>query len=222
VDEGGKVIATFNDTDVATVSGSTITVSEIEKEGYGIYSFIKSETGGSACPDTPKAGPATVRLTAADFADPGKGTVQLCAYNKPKGEATAKVTLTFIEAKDGVATWRLQPESPADLYVWDESADECLELNGAACGDIGKGSNGKFYGDQKGQYFLITQSYKQDGESCSVTHTAQYSRPETPGERETLTGTYQCSGAPTLGTWGMLIAFVGAVGAAWYVRRVRA
>lgn len=223
--QAGALLAGFKDTDVAAVPAGDVTVTEVTQAGSEIYSFIKNPSGGSACPDTPTPGPAQVVLTAADFPAAGSGTIMLCAYNRSTAPATAetpKVTLTFVEAKDGVVTWRLEPETAADLYVWDESADSCTAFNGATCGAIGNGDHGNFASGQAGQYFLVTQAYVATGESCEVNHTAEYSLPGTPETRLTVTGRYVCSGAPVLGQWWLLLAFVAAVGVAWHVRRIQA
>jgi len=115
-------------------------------------------------------------------------------------------------------TWRLEPNQPADLLVWDAGIGGCEEHEGAACGDITAGGYGKFYATAKGEYLLLTQKFKSDGDACKVTNTAEWATSDSE-KRQSVTASYECSGASTMG-WSLFALFAtGAAGLAWVVQR---
>ena len=130
-----------------------------------------------------------------------------------------KVTKTFVKANDTTVVWKIEPSEPADLLVWDLKAESCEAFGGAACGSVVDDDYGKFYASEgKGQYFLVTQSYKKKGESCSVKNTVEWATPDSK-QRSSTDASYVCSGAPTMG-WPLFGLFAaGALAMTWVARR---
>ncbi|MEJ5221260.1 MAG: hypothetical protein WHT63_04555 [Tepidiforma sp.] len=177
-----------------------------------------SKSGAKSCPQKPKGGNLAAKVSVPDALKLGV-TYHLCAYNKkPDVPVKVEVKKSFVEEKAGVVVWRIEPSVAADLMVWDANAASCQEFNGAACGDIANGGYGKFSATAPGQYFLIEQKFEPKGEECEVSNTVEWGL-DPDGPRESLTVTYRCSGAPTMG-W-LLLGLFGtfAVGTAWWVNR---
>jgi hypothetical protein len=130
------------------------------------------------------------------------------------------VTIEFVSASAKTVKWRLKPDPVADLYVWD-SLGACKAHGGADCGAMESGGAGRFFAaGSAGQAFEISQEYTTKGESCKVTHTAEYGSADSPAGRKIVSGEYLCSGAPTLG-WPLyagLVALAIGVGSAAYLR----
>ncbi len=176
-----------------------------------------SNSGAKSCPEKPKGGNLAAKVSVPDVLKRGV-TYHLCAYNKkPDLPVKVEVKKSFVEEKEGVVVWRIEPSVAADLMVWDANASSCAEFNGAACGDLASGGYGKFYATAPGQYFLVEQTFEGTPEKCEVTNTVEWGLDD--GPRQSLTVTYRCSGAPTMG-W-LLLGLFGtfAVGTAWWVNR---
>jgi len=130
----------------------------------------------------------------------------------------ANVLKSFVSENDGYVTWRIEPDGPADLFVWDSAIAKCEAFGGADCLDITSGGFGSFTSASKEQYLLVYQEFEKTGESCKVENTAEWSTTK-DGKRGSVTAAYVCSGAPTMG-WPMFAVFLGgAVAAAWVVKR---
>jgi hypothetical protein len=184
-----------------------------------LFDLVAAPEGAKSCPSEPKGGNLAAKLSV-DAKQAATGQeFHLCAYNKVDG-LPPKVTVTkrFVEERDGVVVWRIEPSVAADLLVWDANAGSCQEFNGAACGGLSSGSYGKFYATAPGQYFLVEQKFDGTADKCEVSNTVEWGT-DPNGPRESLTVTYRCSGAPTMG-W-LLLGLFGtfAVGVAWYVNR---
>lgn len=143
--------------------------------------------------------------------------IHICAF-LAEVQSTASVKKTFVKADDSTVVWRIEPSTPADLLVWDLKAESCEEFGGAACGAIAKGGAGTFSSASKEQYLIVTQSYKKDGESCSVTNTAEWSASNSTAKRQSVDASYICSGAPTMG-WPLFGLFAAGVLAITLVAR---
>jgi hypothetical protein len=133
--------------------------------------------------------------------------------------SNVSVTKTFVSADDSVVTWKIAPSSAADLFVWDAVAAGCQGFGGADCGSLTAGGAGTFTSQPTGdQYFLVAQDYTKDGDACEVSNTAAWAA-SLNGAQTSVSATYKCSGASTMG-WGMFGIFVlSAVGMTWIVRR---
>lgn len=132
----------------------------------------------------------------------------------------ATVSKTFVSAEDGYVTWRLAPTEAANLVVWDLSATKCEAFGGAECGDIASSGPGSFTGNPTAseQYLLVYQPYEVTGEACKVVNVAEWATSPS-GERASVTASYECSGAPTMG-WALFGLFAaGAASMAWVVQR---
>lgn len=193
-DANGTPLDTFADGQNYSLKPGDYIVTE-QAGPMELFDFFVSENGGSSCPETPPGGRTSVTLAAEHFAKPG--TLHLCAYNRaPATGPVAALSKNFVSEADGFVTWRIEPTSAADLWVWDEQAVSCQAFEGATCG---KGNNPhRFYADEPTQYLLVTQPVERQGESCSVTNTAEWATSRN-GERGSVSATYKCSGAPTLG-----------------------
>ena len=130
-----------------------------------------------------------------------------------------------VDEHDGVVTWIIRPEDlTARIYVWDANAADCHGFGGALCGGIGTdGTPGTFDpANEDHQNVIVTQRFKVvDGQCEPVVNTVEWSTDPNalPGDRESLTVEYRCSGANALG-WPLLVAsFVMAVAVAWYISR---
>lgn len=180
-----------------------------------VFDFVLSRNGNSEC-KAPDGGRTSLKLSTENF--DRNGTVHACAFLKPKAPSKfPRLQKTFVEEGDGVIIWKLAPEWPADLLVWDSAAVSCAGHNGALCGDITSGGAGAFSAAQPGQYLLIKQPFEKRDEKCKVVNKAEYG-PKS-GRTRTVTATYRCSGAPTMG-WGLFgIGAFAAVGVAWIVQR---
>jgi len=222
-DANNAAIRKFVDGELVEIAPGDYLVTELDPDtglpNPLLFDLMESPKGASACPKEPKGGNLAAKVSLADDAKENGKTIHLCAYNKAPG-TPPKVTVkkSFVEEKDGVVVWRVEPSVAADLLVWDAAASACEEYNGAACGGIGSGDYGKFYATAPGQYFLISQKFEGTADTCEVKNTVEWGT-DPNGPRESLTVTYQCSGAPTMG-W-LLVGLFGtfAVGVAWYVNR---
>ncbi|MCX7617860.1 MAG: hypothetical protein N2041_07985, partial [Tepidiforma sp.] len=213
----------FVDGELVPLAPGDYLVTELDPATGGpnplLFDLVASPDGAKGCPKDPKGGNLAAKVSVSADAKAAGGVTHLCAYNKRPGEQPkVSVTKTFVKEDDGVVTWRVEPTAAVDLLVWDANAATCQEFNGAACGDIANGGYGKFYATAPGQYFLIEQKFEPKGEECEVTNTVEWGL-DPNGPRESLTVTYRCSGAPTMG-W-LLLGLFGtfAVGAAWWVNR---
>jgi hypothetical protein len=139
----------------------------------------------------------------------------------PAAATTAKVTKTFV-SEDGVyVKWKLAPTAGVRMQVWDPVAVRCEAFNGASCKDLLTGGAAAFVtAGGTNQYLYVYQPLKKDGESCNVSNTAEWALGENPAAaRESVTASYVCSGAPTMG-WPLFALFVAATGSmAWVARR---
>ena len=220
-DAKGTVVKTFTDAVDLDVEVSDYVVTFQGPAGGGttsfaVVDFVLSDNGKSDCKE-PTGSSTTLKLSAKDLER--NGTVHACLFLKG-GASTTRVTVakSFVSAADGVVTWRLEPNQPADLLVWDTGISGCEEHEGAACGDITAGGYGKFYATAKGEYLLVTQEFKPDGDACKVTNTAEWATSDSE-KRQTVTASYECSGASTMG-WSLFALFAtGAAGLAWVVQR---
>lgn len=167
-----------------------------------------------AC-EKPDGADLTLTLVPEDFKK--YGSIHICAF-LAEVQSTAGVKKTFVKADDSTVVWRIEPSTPADLLVWDLKAESCEEFGGAACGAIAKGGAGTFSSASKEQYLIVTQSYKKDGESCSVTNTAEWSASNSTAKRQSVDASYICSGAPTMG-WPLFGLFAAGVLAITLVAR---
>ncbi len=177
--------------------------------------FELLESPATTC-GAPDGNDQTLKLTPADFKK--NSSIHICAFLAGT-TSNATVKKTFVKADETTVTWKLQPSAGADLLVWDTKAESCEEFNGASCEGIAKGNAGGFSAKgSKDQYLLVTQSYKKDGESCSVKNTAEWA-PSAGGAKQSVEASYVCSGAPTMG-WPLFALFIGgALGMAVVVRR---
>jgi len=222
-DANNTAIRKFVDGELVEIAPGDYLVTELDPDtglpNPLLFDLVESPKGASACPTEPKGGNLAAKVSLPEDEKQNGKTIHLCAYNKAPG-AAPKVTVTksFVAEKDGVVVWRVEPSAAADLLVWDGAASACEEYNGAACGGIGSGSYGKFYASAPGQYFLIYQKFDGTSDKCEVKNTVEWGT-DPAGPRESLTVTYTCSGAPTMG-W-LLVGLFGtfAVGVAWYVNR---
>ncbi|MBK7329030.1 MAG: hypothetical protein IPI85_08110 [Dehalococcoidia bacterium] len=220
-DAKGTVVKTFTDAVDLDVEVSDYVVTFQGPAGGGttsfaVVDFVLSDDGKSDCKE-PTGSSTTLKLSAKDLER--NGTVHACLFLKG-GASTTRVTVakSFVSAADGVVTWRLEPNQPADLLVWDTGISGCEEHEGAACGDITAGGYGKFYATAKGEYLLLTQKFKSDGDACKVTNTAEWATSDSE-KRQSVTASYECSGASTMG-WSLFALFAtGAAGLAWVVQR---
>lgn len=220
-DAKGTVVKTFTDAVDLDVEVSDYVVTFQGPAGGGttsfaVVDFVLSDDGKSDCKE-PTGSSTTLKLSAKDLER--NGTVHACLFLKG-GASTTRVTVakSFVSAADGVVTWRLEPNQPADLLVWDAGIGGCEEHEGAACGDITAGGYGKFYATAKGEYLLLTQKFKSDGDACKVTNTAEWATSDSE-KRQSVTASYECSGASTMG-WSLFALFAtGAAGLAWVVQR---
>jgi hypothetical protein len=137
----------------------------------------------------------------------------------PTPAAKPSVKKTFVSDEEGLITWRLEPGAAVDLFVWDRTITGCEEHGGASCGEIASGGNGLFSASAKEQqYLLVSQKIEKKGDSCEVTNTAEFA-PSPKEKPETVSATYKCSGASTMG-WGLFALFAaGAASVAWVVHR---
>ncbi|WBL35117.1 hypothetical protein O0235_09990 [Tepidiforma flava] len=213
----------FVDEEVVPLLPGDYLVTELDPATGGpnplLFDLVASPKGPQGCPKEPKGGNLAAKVSVPDTPTSAGMVFHLCAYNKKPGELPkVSVKKSFVKEEAGVVTWRLEPTAAADLLVWDANAASCQEFNGAACGDIANGGYGKFYATAPGQYFLIEQKFEPKGEECEVSNTVEWGL-DPNGPRESLTVTYRCSGAPTMG-W-LLLGLFGtfAVGAAWWVNR---
>lgn len=125
---------------------------------------------------------------------------------------------SFVSAKDGIVTWRLELNMPGDVLVWDAGISNCEEFGGASCGKLLGGGPAWFVAKGDRQYLLVTQKFEMDGESCGVKNTAEWAGNESD-RRQSVTASYECSGAPTMG-WELFGLFAaGAASMAWVVQR---
>jgi hypothetical protein len=222
-DANNTAIRKFVDGELVEIAPGDYLVTELDPDtglpNPLLFDLVESPKGASACPTEPKGGNLAAKISFSEDEKQNGKTFHLCAYNK-KAAVGPKVTVkkSFVEEKGGVVVWRVEPSAAADLLVWDAAASWCEEYNGAACGGIGSGSYGKFYATAPGQYFLIYQKFDGTADKCEVKNTVEWST-DPAGPRESLTVTYTCSGAPTMG-W-LLVGLFGtfAVGVAWYVNR---
>ena len=222
-DANNAAIRKFVDGELVEIAPGDYLVTELDPDtglpNSLLFDLVESPKGASACPTEPKGGNLAAKISLSEDEKQNGKTFHLCAYNK-KPAVGPKVTVkkSFVEEKGGVVVWRVEPSAEADLLVWDAAASWCEEYNGAACGGIGSGSYGKFYATAPGQYFLIYQKFDGTADKCEVKNTVEWST-DPAGPRESLTVTYTCSGAPTMG-W-LLVGLFGtfAVGVAWYVNR---
>lgn len=193
-DANGVALDTFNDGQNYPLQPGDYIVTE-QAGSMELYDFFISGNGASDCPDTPPGGRTSVTLGAEHFSKPG--TLHLCAFNRePAAGPVAALSKSFVSETDGVVTWRIEPTSAADLWVWDDQAVTCQAFAGATCG---KGNNPhRLYANEPSQYLLVTQPVEHHGESCEVTNTAQWATSKN-GDRDSVSATYKCSGAPTLG-----------------------
>ncbi|GIW18467.1 MAG: hypothetical protein KatS3mg064_1624 [Tepidiforma sp.] len=213
----------FVDGELVPLAPGDYLVTELDPATGGpnplLFDLFVSPNGAKACPKDPKGGNLAAKVSVPGGAKGAGGVTHLCAYNKQPGEQPkVSVTKTFVKEGDGVVVWKVEPSAAADLLVWDANAAGCQEFNGAACGDIANGGYGKFSATAPGQYFLIEQKFEPKGEECEVSNTVEWGL-DPDGPRESLTVTYRCSGAPTMG-W-LLLGLFGtfAVGTAWWVNR---
>ncbi|WP_322819221.1 hypothetical protein [Tepidiforma sp.] len=222
-DANNTGLVKFVDEEKVPVSEGDYLVTELDPATGGpnpaLYDLVEAPKGPKSCPSEPKGGNLAAKVSiSAKQAEKGE-EIHLCAYNKADGTLPkVKVMKYFVEERDGVVVWRIEPSGAADLLVWDANAGSCQEFNGAACGGLASGSYGKFYATAPGQYFLVEQKFEGKGEKCEVSNTVEWGT-DPNGPRESLTVTYRCSGAPTMG-W-LLLGLFGtfAVGVAWYVNR---
>ncbi|WP_322795652.1 hypothetical protein [Tepidiforma sp.] len=213
----------FVDGELVEVAPGDYLVTELDPATGGpnplLFDLVVSPKGAKECPGDPKGGNLAAKVSVDESAAKAGAVTHLCAYNKAPGTGP-KVTVTksFVEERDGVVVWRIEPSAAADLLVWDAAASSCAEFNGAACGDLINSGYGKFYATAPGQYFLVEQKFEGTAEKCEVSNTVEWGT-DPNGPRESLTVTYRCSGAPTLG-WVLFTALglVG-VGSAWWVSR---
>lgn len=213
----------FVDGEVVEVGPGDYLITELDATTGGpnplLYDLVPLPDGAKTCPGKTGGGNLAAKLSVPKQETKVAPTYQFCAYNKAPGiEPKVTVTKSFVKEDNGVVVWKIEPSAAADLLVWDANASSCQEFNGAACGGIGAGGYGKFYVTAPGQYFLVEQKFEADGEKCEVSNTVEWGT-DPIGPRESLTVTYQCSGAPAMG-WYLLGLFgVFAVGVAWYVNR---
>lgn len=213
-DGDGTRLEEFTDADDLDLASGDYVVSLTGPSDVSVYDFVLSENGKSDCKE-PKGGRTSLALADSVFEKPG--TIHACAYVKPSG-VVASVSKTFVSATDSEVTWKLAPDAAADLRVWDARAKGCEAFGGAKCGDIAEGGSGEFSDKAKDQYLLVIQPFKKDGESCKVANTAEWAASES-GKRSSVSASYECSGASTMG-WGLFALFAtGAAGVAWIVQR---
>lgn len=130
-----------------------------------------------------------------------------------------------VDEEGGVVTWIIRlVERGERIYVWDDAVETCQGFGGAICGGIGSDDDpGTFNpGQANDQHLVVTQSFSvEDGQCDDVANTVQWStkRNTTPGDRESLTATYRCSGASVLGWPLLVVAFGVAASAAWVIHR---
>ncbi|PFG73930.1 hypothetical protein A9A59_1136 [Tepidiforma thermophila] len=222
-DANNTAIRKFVDGELVEIAPGDYLVTELDPDtglpNPLLFDLVESPKGASACPKEPKGGNLAAKISLSGNEKQNGKTFHLCAYNKkPDGPPKVTVKKSFVAEKDGVVVWRVEPSVAADLLVWDDAASWCEEYNGAACGGIGSGDYGKFYATAPGQYFLIYQKFDGTADTCEVKNTVEWGT-DPNGPRESLTVTYTCSGAPTMG-W-LLVGLFGtfAVGVAWYVNR---
>lgn len=182
-------------------------------------------TAATATPTATRTAAATTTATTTATA-----TATTTATATPTSTSTAPPTATttpatvkksFVKAEGGVVTWRLEPSSPANMVVRDVNAASCEGFAGAACGNIAAGGTGTFSSaGGNDQHLLVTQPYKQDGESCSVKNTAEWSTdPTASTPHQSVDASYICSGAPTMG-WRLFGLFAaGLLAMTWVARR---
>lgn len=222
-DANNTAIRKFVDGELVEIGPGDYLVTELDPDtglpNPLLFDLVASPKGAAACPKEPKGGNLAAKVSLSESEVQNGTTFHLCAYNKKPG-LPPKVTVkkSFVEEKEGVVVWKVEPSMAADLLVWDAAASACDEYNGAACGDIANGDYGKFYATAPGQHFLIYQEFEGKDEECEVSNTVEWGT-DPNGPRESLTVTYKCSGAPTMG-W-LLLGLFGtfAVGVAWYVNR---
>ncbi len=180
----------------------------------------------AAIPFAASLGSASAQVTANTGAD-SFVTIKLAVAGAAPPAAHASIE--FVSATDTEVTWRFWPSAPANLYFWDD-VDSCTPENGADCGSMTSGGFGRTravpvatsaLASASGQSFLVTQSYKKDGDSCSVTNTVTYGASDDQSGAKTVTGSYKCSGTPALG-WPLLGVFfvLGVLGAGVVARRL--
>ncbi|MEO8538629.1 MAG: hypothetical protein ABI577_02735 [bacterium] len=218
-DQKGTGIKKFTDAEGMALESGVYTVTLLGNVAgepkMSAYDFVLLTDPSASC-----EGPGGVQdsLTIVEANFDKADYLRVCAFLK-EAPVTATVRKSFVSATDTEVTWRLQPSGASDLLVWDEAADGCEAFGGAACGGIGKGDYGKFYVSAKDdQYLLVTQNYKKDGDACEVTNVAQWAR-DLEEKPDSVSATYKCSGASTMG-WGLFGLFaISAVSLAWVVQK---
>ncbi len=214
-DANGNNLEKFVDGQNFSLKPGDYIVTEAETSEMKLFDLFVSENGGKDCAKDPDGGRSAVTLASEHFEKPG--TLHICAFNSAAETGpVAALSKTFVSEADGVVTWRLEPTTAADLWVWDEQGIGCEAFQGATCGNIGgKGTNpARFYAGESRQYLLVTQPVVHEGESCKVTNTAEWAESRN-GERGNVSASYQCSGAPTLGL-PLFVAFLAVAGIGAY------
>jgi hypothetical protein len=134
--------------------------------------------------------------------------------------APVTVQTTFVREEDGFVVWKVAPSGPAKIDVWISGVARCEGFDGADCGTITAGGPASFKqgNGHADQHLLIFQGFAKQGASCEVTNSIEYSV-DSAATRQTVNGTYKCSGASTMG-WTLFALFAaGAAGVAWVVHR---
>lgn len=223
-DSSGNVVKTFTDAEDQVLPTASYTISfQGSVSGTStatIVDFVLSANGNSQCQE-PSGTNTVLSLSASDLVV--NGTRHSCAFINAGASNTStgpkvKLTNSFVSAGETTVKWKVEPSDVRDVTVWNPAAVECEAFNGASCGNIGKGGSGTFSASGPGQYLLITQPYELKDEQCEVTNVAEWIEGDAT-TRESVSGTYQCSGASTMG-WGLFALFAaGAIGLAAMVRK---
>ncbi|MGH2631914.1 MAG: hypothetical protein ACRDG3_00770 [Tepidiformaceae bacterium] len=212
---------------VVDASGNAVPGATVQYYGNGWHPLGQSSSDGNVVAEllggTIPFSASLAKLSKQVSQDIGSNanvTIALGVATPPRAQPS--LTLDFVSATATQVTWRIGIKSPADVFLWDTAVQGCTGSGGASCGGIGaNGVPGKFAAiaaSADGQALLVTQAYTKNGDSCDVDNTVQWNT-DGGAQRQSLAGSYTCSGTPALGLPLLGASFLAAIGVAWFVRR---